>query len=235
MDQQVLWIVAALAGGSLIGVFWRMSGGFGPMNLRAVGIVLIAALASVLAVGKAETITAAMGILGTIAGYLFGAKSTKSEEASASVHSSVNAKNTNYGDNAKVAGRDINETVNKIEKMLGDVQSMTNATVQNLQLLNNAAKFSLKRKRRESIRWEHPSPSLRRQLEELSKSRTDSWSQDWIDLCLNDESCLAAIRQFIQINGESGWRAADIDFDNTQDGLHVNFTFERDIPGLEKP
>ena len=84
MDQQTLWIVAALTASTLIGTFWRMRGGFGPMNLRAVGIVLIAALASILAIGKSENLTAAMGILGAIAGYLFGAKSTKSEEASAS-------------------------------------------------------------------------------------------------------------------------------------------------------
>ena len=44
MDQQTLWIVAALSVGTLLGVFWRMRGGFGPMNLRAVGIVLVAAL-----------------------------------------------------------------------------------------------------------------------------------------------------------------------------------------------
>lgn len=58
----------------MAGVFWRMQGGFGPFNLRAVGIVLVATLAALLALKDTSSLTAAMGILGAIAGYLFGIK-----------------------------------------------------------------------------------------------------------------------------------------------------------------
>jgi hypothetical protein len=51
-----------------------MKSGFGPFNLRAVGIVLVATFAALLAVGNQNSLTAAMGILGAIAGYLFGIK-----------------------------------------------------------------------------------------------------------------------------------------------------------------
>lgn len=71
------WIIAALGGITIIGVFWRMKGGFGPFNLRAVGIVLIAVLSALLALKDTSSLTAAMGILGAIAGYLFGIKDTQ--------------------------------------------------------------------------------------------------------------------------------------------------------------
>lgn len=76
MNDHLLWIIAALGAGTLIGVFRKMKPGFGPMNLRAIGIVLVATFAALLAVADAGgALTAAMGILGGIAGYLFGIKS----------------------------------------------------------------------------------------------------------------------------------------------------------------
>lgn len=72
--EYLQWSVTGLGSIALIGVFWKMNSGFGPFNLRAVGIVLIATLASLLALHDAASLTAAMGILGAIAGYLFGIK-----------------------------------------------------------------------------------------------------------------------------------------------------------------
>ena len=74
MDNQLVWIISALGPIALIGVFARMSKGFGPFNLRAVGIVLIATFASLLALKDGGSLTAAMGLLGAIVGYLFGIK-----------------------------------------------------------------------------------------------------------------------------------------------------------------
>lgn len=74
MDQQLMWIIAGLGIIALVGVFWRMTPGFGPFNLRAVGIVLIATFATLLALKDGGSLTGAMGILGAIAGYLFGIK-----------------------------------------------------------------------------------------------------------------------------------------------------------------
>jgi len=76
MDSQLIWIIAGLGLATLIGVFVRMSKGFGPFNLRVVGIVLVATFATLLAMKDSSSLTAAMGILGAIAGYLFGIKDT---------------------------------------------------------------------------------------------------------------------------------------------------------------
>ena len=70
----LMWIFALLGGGTLFGVFSKMKSGFGPFNLRAVGIVLVATFASLLALADGGSMTAAMGVLGAIAGYLFGIK-----------------------------------------------------------------------------------------------------------------------------------------------------------------
>lgn len=66
-------IVAGPGALTLIGVFARMKPGFGTFNVRIVGIVLIATFAALLGVHENST-TAAMGILGAIAGYIFGLK-----------------------------------------------------------------------------------------------------------------------------------------------------------------
>lgn len=50
MERQILWVISGMCALALMGVFWKMKPGFGPNNLQAVGIVLIAFLASVLSI-----------------------------------------------------------------------------------------------------------------------------------------------------------------------------------------
>jgi hypothetical protein len=56
----------------MVKVFGHMKDGFGSFNVRITGIVLVATLASILAVMNPSGESAAIGILGAIAGYLFG-------------------------------------------------------------------------------------------------------------------------------------------------------------------
>lgn len=56
----------------MIKVFKHMKEGFGPFNVRITGIVMVATLVSIHAVMNPSGESAAIGILGTIAGYLFG-------------------------------------------------------------------------------------------------------------------------------------------------------------------
>lgn len=74
MNPHLIWIVAGLGAIALIGVFYRMKSGFGPTNLRVVGLVLLATFAALLAAADGAALSAAMGIFGSIAGYLFGMK-----------------------------------------------------------------------------------------------------------------------------------------------------------------
>ena len=77
MDAKLTWMIAGFGTLSMVGVLWRMGPGFGPFNLRAVGIVLIATFSSLLALHDDGSFTAAMGILGAIGGYLFGLQDFK--------------------------------------------------------------------------------------------------------------------------------------------------------------
>jgi hypothetical protein len=78
MDAQLIWIIAAFGVISLGGVLWKMTKGFGPFNLRVVGLIFVGTLSSLLALREGTALTAAMGILGAIAGYLFGLKDSAS-------------------------------------------------------------------------------------------------------------------------------------------------------------
>jgi hypothetical protein len=121
MEREALWIIATIGAGTLFGAFFKMKGGFGPMNLRAVGIVLIGVLSALLAVAKTDHLNAAMGILGAIAGYLFGANVDGNKKESGS---SVAADGATLGDHAKLAGRDINETVNNISAKVKELGTL---------------------------------------------------------------------------------------------------------------
>ena len=81
MNEQLIWVIAAFGFTALLGVLYRMKSGFGPQNIRAIGIVIVATFASLLALSGTGGLTAAMGILGAIAGYIFGIKDslTKSD------------------------------------------------------------------------------------------------------------------------------------------------------------
>lgn len=57
---------------ALIRVLAHMKKGFGVFNVRITGIIIVATFASILAVLNPSTESAAIGILGAIAGYLFG-------------------------------------------------------------------------------------------------------------------------------------------------------------------
>jgi len=74
MGEKLIWVISGIGTIALLGSFWKMKPGFGPFNLRVVGIVVVGTFATLLALQGGESITAAMGILGAIVGYLFGIK-----------------------------------------------------------------------------------------------------------------------------------------------------------------
>src|SRR5438045_4121243 len=70
----VFLVVAALGAGALIGFFRTKTPGWGHFTFKVMGLILVATFAALLAVAPLQehAQTGAMGILGTIAGYLFG-------------------------------------------------------------------------------------------------------------------------------------------------------------------
>lgn len=74
MEEIQWWSITGLGCLTLLGAFWKMQGGFGPFNLRVIGLVLIATLVTLLALHDSGSVTSAMGILGAIVGYLLSDK-----------------------------------------------------------------------------------------------------------------------------------------------------------------
>ena len=81
MDKQLITIIiiAVITIVSLLIVARQMKDGFGPYNLKVYGITLIIGLTGILALSEIspEKTTVCFGILGTIAGYLFGLRKEK--------------------------------------------------------------------------------------------------------------------------------------------------------------
>ena len=59
---------------AVFGIMRKKGQGFGPNNLRAVGIVTIVTLATIIFIMDASKSDAVIGLLGVITGYLFGIK-----------------------------------------------------------------------------------------------------------------------------------------------------------------
>ena len=78
--MEKFYIISGFIGIIAIGAFIvlnkKMKDGFGNFNLKVYGITLISLLVKILAISPIETtnLSAAYGILGAIAGYLFGLK-----------------------------------------------------------------------------------------------------------------------------------------------------------------
>lgn len=89
----------------------RPRGGISTLTIRAVGIVFVVVAASLLAIIYESAVVAAVGLLGAVAGYLFGVSAAGSSESQASVGDIS-------GDNAKVAGRDLVEKLESLNTVI---------------------------------------------------------------------------------------------------------------------
>ena len=72
----IVALISIISIGSLFILFKKMKVGFGNYNIKVYGITLVAILVTILAISPIETtnLSPAYGILGAIAGYLFGLK-----------------------------------------------------------------------------------------------------------------------------------------------------------------
>ncbi len=81
-NNATVGLFAVIVFGLLAGIaaVIKMQGGFGKNNTRVFGIILVATLTTILALSTGDNVSAAMGILGAIAGYLFGVTTSSSEK-----------------------------------------------------------------------------------------------------------------------------------------------------------
>jgi hypothetical protein len=116
MNLVLIGFIVLLGGGGLAFFYFsggKPHGGVTRLNIRAVGIVFVVVAAALLAVIYERAVVAAVGLLGAVAGYLFGASSGGDNE------SQVTTGDVS-GDNAKIAGRDL---IEKLESLSTTVES----------------------------------------------------------------------------------------------------------------
>lgn len=115
-------VVIAVFGLASLGFFFATlrvgRDGISKTVVRAVGIVLVVVSAAVLAMIYESAVVAAVGLLGAVAGYLFGAG-----VSGGSTDSQANVGDVS-GDNTKIAGRDL------VEKALVDRMESLNTTIE---------------------------------------------------------------------------------------------------------
>ena len=75
-----MWIITGLGAVALLGALCRMRRGWETQNLRVLGLILVATFVSLLAIFERGAASSAFGILGAIAGYLFGASAREDKE-----------------------------------------------------------------------------------------------------------------------------------------------------------
>ncbi len=71
-------IISVMASATLIGIF-RKKEKLTTFQFQAIGLILVATFTALIALSEEETLNAAMGILGAIAGYIVGVKTSENQ------------------------------------------------------------------------------------------------------------------------------------------------------------
>lgn len=212
MDAHLLYIISAIGAATMVGVFIRMKGGFGPMNLRAVGIILIGTFAAILAVSKAESLNASLGILGAIAGYLFGYRGSEKEKEQ-EVGSSASISGSTMGAGSKVAGRDINETIEHMQADLANIGQVVN----HWKTEASAAGIMISAQHRWTWRSEDPEFEGRMSLIDRND---DSWPLLYFSVVTSTREFREALKIELARLRDEGWSPTGIRFgDNISRGI----------------
>lgn len=223
MDDQLLYIVSIIGGATMLGVFIRMRGGFGPMNLRAVGIILIGTFAAILAVSKEQSLNASLGILGAIAGYLFGYRDSKEKEEGAS---SNTISDTHFGENATIVGRDLNQSIANMQTELAKIGQVIN-NVSNEVIRNEDGEMILKMVRR--FRWESEDAEFLGDLSAIDRN-DKNWFSQYVELTLNNKFFREKLDYELYTIRAEGWTPAAISMnDNVRGGILCDIEVHRKL------
>lgn len=110
------WYIASLTAiigvVALGGVLVKMDRGIRQQNLRAIGIVLVAILITLLAIAYGDGFEAVLGLLGAIVGYLFGKDSSSNDGDDRAAGSGNGGANGDGGTNGNSGGANGNDADN---------------------------------------------------------------------------------------------------------------------------
>ncbi len=87
----------------------------------------------------------------------------------------------------------------------------------------------LMRRKKEIFRWESNDANFISELKALNQNSVDNCTQKWIEQCLQNPDCQRQIQEVINLAQKSGWEPVRIDFDNHDNGVHINLEFEQEL------
>ena len=204
----------------MLGVFLRMQGGFGPMNLRAVGIILIGTFAAILAVSKEQSLNASVGILSAIAGYLFGYSGNNSkDEAKAG---GVSVSGSTFEGETNIAGRDLIKSVESMKADIANISQSINTSQPSkgkMPMLSHEAMFA----------WDSESSNYIDILTKLRAEGRDGHYRASL-LVLQDPAFILALKERIRELEADGWLVTNMKIlDHNIGGLNVRIYLDKNI------
>lgn len=187
----------------------------------------------------ADILKVIVGVLVGAGAALFKEEEKDKKEKSTGQGSNVDVNASQFGDNAKIAGRDINEVIEKMEgdinNMKGNIDQISNAVINQYQTLGdslaelsstiNNSPLVIRRAFRLESRTEDK--YLQTKLMDIQRQKND-WFTSYIDEYLSSDEFRWQVSEKINELQEAGWAIRSVrPVDNLNNGLLVELEAER--------
>lgn len=187
-------------------------------------------------------------VLKVIVGVFVGVSATfAAESGKGKGEHGVDMGSSKLGDNAKVAGRDINEFIDKvfndIKNVRGDISQVKDSvikqypTIQNslTDLVKESSESRLGIQRRVTVKLELTNPDLVRRFERMSKERSSFSLMDdvYVDMFISSGEFIQKLRQKIDEFEQTGWEVVSIRLSDNSNlgGFYFDFTIRKSVLG----
>lgn len=162
--------------------------------------------------------------------------------------SGVNIGSSKLGDNAKIAGRDINEfidkVVNDIKNVRGDISQVKDSVIKQYPTIQNSLTDILSEskesrhsiQRRVGVRLELTNPDLLKRFETISKRPDFNFMENsYVDMFVSHGEFIQKLRQKIDEFEKTGWEVISVRLSDNSNlgGFYFDFTVSKSVLGKQ--
>lgn len=187
-------------------------------------------------------------VLKVIVGVFVGVSATfAAESGRGKGEHGVDMGSSKLGDNAKVAGRDINEFIDKvfndIKNVRGDISQVKDSVIKQYPIIQDSLTDLVKEsnesrhsvQRRVTVKLELTNPDLVRRFERMSKDRSSFSLMDdvYVDMFISSGEFIQKLRQKIDEYEQTGWEVVSIRLSDNSNlgGFYFDFTLRKFVLG----
>jgi len=214
----------------------QLSNIFAGKNFLLLSSLLLFLILSVVHLFQNQAWTA--DVLKVIVGVFVGVSATFAAESGKSKQG-VDMGSSNLGDNAKVAGRDINESIDKIvndvKNMRGEISQVKDSIIKQYptiqssltDLARDSRESRLSVQRRVMVKLDVTSPDFLQRIARLSRERPNLNRNDdaYIDAFVSNSEFAQKLRQKITEFERMGWRVVSVRLSDTDESKGYYFDF----------